>query len=139
MADSIEPYIAHMHAMCPMCGWRTEQGHIEIKYVEKGQRSWAVGGVGFCEWCGASVRVVTQYLPIEFPTLPCPSCSQVVNYNFTIESVQMEEGTFLFKATATCPQCNKITILNKIIKSLRRIKGIKVGPLGVDLATDDSG
>ena len=139
MASSMEPYIAYTPGSCPNCGLRIEQEYVEIKYVEKGIGSWAVGGLGMCAGCGTVVKMITKYLPVEFPTLPCPTCSQIVEYSFAIESVHLEEGAFAFNATATCPQCNKSSTLSKIIRGLQRIKGIKVGPLGVELDTRDPG
>jgi DNA-directed RNA polymerase subunit RPC12/RpoP len=150
MAGSMQPHIpgelqdipGELQARCPTDGGRlivrNKKEYVKIEYAESGKGSWTTGGVGCCDKCGRTFRLVTNRLPVEFATVPCPSCGKIVKYHITIDSVQLKEGEFRFKATVTCPHCQKVAVFDKIIKGLRRIKGIKVGPLGVELATGDA-
>lgn len=137
MTNSMEPQLSFTRT-CPGCGRITSGEIVEIKDVEKEVEGWAVSGAAFCEDCGQAFYQVFDHLRIEFPAIPCPACEQIVEYSFKIERVRMEEEGFLFRATATCPQCHKVSIFGKIIKGLRRITGIKVGPVGIELKSVNS-
>jgi endogenous inhibitor of DNA gyrase (YacG/DUF329 family) len=110
---------------------------VDIQYVEKGSGRWTATGVGVClePGCNYAVQTVTEYLPIEFPALPCPTCKQVVRYEYALECVEMQSRPteFVFAASVTCPRCSKTSVFRKIINSFRQIKRIKVGPTGIEL------
>lgn len=129
-------------AWCPHCRVRIverEQAEefVEIEDIQTGEGSWTIVGVGTCERCGRSFRLVKNRLPIEIATVPCPGCRQVVKYRVTMGSVRVREGEFRFKVTVGCPQCHKVFIFNEIIEVLQQTTGIKVGPLGVELQDGD--
>jgi hypothetical protein len=115
----------------------------EIKrLVEKGY-GWEAHGVGRrrlrlqCPSCGRICTEITARLPVELSDLPCPQCEKKANYAYKIRCVQVEEDEFEFVASITCRACSKTSRFTKLSRGLRRITGVKLGPLGIDIDLKD--
>jgi hypothetical protein len=121
-------------------GYHQINSTVEIQHLDVKPGRWTARGAGVCSFpgCRSICTTITEYLPIEFQDLPCPECGQVVKYRYVLECVQMHEGQFVFTATVTCPRCTKQSVLQKFIKSLKRVKRVKVSPTGIELETHGS-
>jgi len=135
---------SHEQLVCTFQGYcyqhaRYHQGHstVEIQHLDVKPGRWTARGAGVClsPGCRSICMTITEYLPIEFLDLPCPECGQVVEYRYMLECVQMHQRQFVFTATITCPHCTKQSIFQKLTRSLRRVKRLKVGPTGLELET----
>jgi hypothetical protein len=128
--------LVYEYAACPN-GHEDVVGDLEVQQIEADPKGgWTATGVGrkgYCPTCGKICELITMRLPVELENLPCPRCHASGNYRFALTCVRTERRNFEFTASVTCAKCSTRSVFNKLASSLRRIRGIKVGPFGLDL------
>jgi len=132
-----EVEVVSRYESCPHCG---PLGYFEIHQLEADARGrWAAQGTGriagYCPNCGMLCQLIIARLPVELDSLPCPRCAAQGNYRFTLTCVRTRAGEFEFAADVRCSKCSAQSAFRKVTASLRRIRGITVGPIGLELDT----
>lgn len=112
----------------------------EIQQIQADPRGrWTATGAGRkcpCPNCGMLCELITVRLPVELSDLPCPHCHQSGNYKFALACVGTKDGNFHFTASVTCAKCSTKSVFQRLVASLHRIRGVKLGPVGLDFDTD---
>jgi hypothetical protein len=129
----------HYHAFLA-----AQEGKVKIRHVDVEAGRWTARGAGVCGFasrdgtpCRIVCTIITEHLPLEFQSLPCPDCNRVVKYRYKLECVQMNEEEFVFTASISCPRCKRRSVFRKIVQSLHYVKRVRIGPTGLELETRD--
>jgi hypothetical protein len=129
--------LCHVHGSRSVRYGNTRVAQVNISYAKNVHGRWTTRGAGTCSvpGCNNACMAIEEHLPFEFENLPCPSCSKIVKYKFSIECVEIDRrsSTFEFIATVACPRCTKESVFRRIATTLRRVKRVKVGPTGLEL------
>jgi hypothetical protein len=128
-------------SFCDSCGYHGEPVQdFEVRRVDADTKGdWTAEGVGrrcHCLRCGALCSSIIRTLPIELDKLPCPRCKGLGNYDFSLSCVITEGNLFEFSSTLTCRDCSSRSMFRKLAASFRRIRGIRIGPIGLELSED---
>ena len=130
---------------CLSCRVVEEFGEFQIVHLNAVPTGgWVARGSGRnhdCSICGAICRGIIFRLPLELSNLPCPRCGKPGDYKYTLECVRLDPKpdqyrymavSFDFMATVTCAKCSAKSLFERAAISLSWLRGIKLGPFGID-------
>ena len=134
---------------CPMCkSTAMEVGETLTleSFDRKDSSSWGVGGEvrlircfhGRCCNCGSILDTIKQAIPVQCPSLRCPTCGNAERIKCDIQELKLIGAAYKFVIVAACTHCRWITRFTKLLKGIWSVTRIKIGVTGIEIEKSDT-
>lgn len=132
---------------CWTCGMEEAQRFelIQVETFGKEGEDWRLSGkiqLKYCKHdkccnCGQMLADIEQSIPIQYPSLSCPTCKESQFLRCDIQHITLAEGGdhFEFAVNFECKHGHLFHHLKKRLSKLLSIRTIKVTPKAIDLAS----
>jgi hypothetical protein len=113
---------------------------VVVTSIESDDGGWTAKGKGRiinrrcrCPRCKMIYETVMKAIPIQTAPFPCPTCGELQDFEYKVQSIEADRESFQFEVSIVCGKCSKKRSLKKILKKLFEIIKVEVKPTGITI------